>query len=305
MTDVVVTFTAQHREGSFRCPGIGQQRLGFEVVTGIQLPDSKPLRFGRYIEANGSGKDIYTVSMQEATALHLSRFWHKHFSQGQGIFDCRSFAGYLAGWDETETFGKRRFFYGHAADPEHTAPMQPYVISEQQNGPSSHAMFGFDNSGMSFGILGPETPMVIAPSTTLMKAYGGAVLLAVERVEDDNVSPHDKPCPFTAFISKPNRNTYTEAATPAASDATVSIGSLAAHLSVVANLLKPAENPPINAIIQTENQITEATQGSNNTSGILGAIHSAASKLEAAAAAANNAHDQIQSYVQQIGAQLD
>ncbi len=96
MANISVTLTTTHHEGRMHQPGVGTTRLGIEVVTGLQLPDSAPQFFAHHL-LPGEGSDIDQVVLPEDMALRLAHFTQDHFVEGAGGFDCHSFLGFIMG----------------------------------------------------------------------------------------------------------------------------------------------------------------------------------------------------------------
>lgn len=160
-------------------PGVGTTELELEAVAAIQLPQSAPLEFfhhklqeqGRW----GSRRDEITLPRE--MAARLVHFATKHFVEGAGDFDCRSFVEYVAGWKESTHRGRRPQCKGVPIHPDHVEEGEPYFLFQSADQPIPHAVLGHRRPSESFGVAGGECPIVIAKNRPLMAAFGATALL--------------------------------------------------------------------------------------------------------------------------------
>ena len=185
MSEITISLETPDFSGLLETPGVREVPVAFKVVTGLQLPDSSPLLFKHYIpEVSGVSYD--TITLPEAKAQRVANFALAHFVHGARDFDCRSFMGYVMGWDDAVTVGKPRNYFGGRVDPEDTKPGLPYMIPrDPQAGVGvAHAFFGHDQPGKSLSVISYESPLVIADNAQLMQAFGGAALLEITHSEE-------------------------------------------------------------------------------------------------------------------------
>lgn len=181
MSRVPVSFKTGYCKVSLRREGVGSSSIGVRVVTGIQIADSEPSIF-RYFGLPSRNEEWLTLSLPEEMSARVGRFCDASFVRGEGEFDCRSFLGYVMGWDVEPAAGVERRYLGTYVSAQETKPDRPYLMSSQDKGDIRHAVLGIERPGESLGVLHYERPLVIARNIDLLQAFGSTTMLEVAKV---------------------------------------------------------------------------------------------------------------------------
>lgn len=183
MPSVSLSLETSRFSGHMHHPAVGTTYLEFDVIKGIQLPNTAPLTFVHHLLPT-TGNDIQQLSLSESTAKKVYDFSEATYVKGRGNFDCRAFLGYVMGWDRNITQGVYRSYYGDYVGPADTKSDLPYLMPHEDGGLSQHAVLGIEQPGKSLSVAGYESSLIIADNTGLLRAFGGFALLEVTDIEN-------------------------------------------------------------------------------------------------------------------------
>jgi len=183
MSEISILLRTGKFSGDMHQPGVGISKLEFDVVKGIRFPNRAALNFNHFSLPN-QGDSTTALTLPEDVVNRIYSFSEDHFVNGKGSFDCRSFLGYVAGWDTEAATGVVRAYHGNYVRAADTKNGLPYLVSQRDGGATPHAVIGIDQPGMSLGVAGYEQPLVIANNADLLRVFGGFALLEVKHIEN-------------------------------------------------------------------------------------------------------------------------
>jgi hypothetical protein len=157
-------------------------KIKFDVVKSLKLPNTDPLFLTHFTLPN-TGDKMQRLSLSEDLAKRIYDFSEETFVNGRGGFDCRTFLGYVMGWDADISPGIERSYSGYHVKPKDTQNNLPYIMAAEDEH-IAHAVLGIDQPGKSLSVGGFECPLIVARNKDLYRVFGSRVMLEVTSFED-------------------------------------------------------------------------------------------------------------------------
>jgi hypothetical protein len=159
------------------------------MVKALQLPHS-PVRTFRHNVLLGNGPPgEQEIRLPESMAQRLLDFcevkYIRGLFRGGRDFDCKDLLHFLVGWEGSMRSRANTGYTGTLIDPEKITPAQPYaVVATDESFP--HTFLGIDEPAHGICVAGYESPLIIAQSNDIVRAFGGCALLQITELAGAN-----------------------------------------------------------------------------------------------------------------------
>lgn len=168
------------REGTL--PDGRHLRYAAETVNGVTVPGMGTIEFlPEYQDGPHASDERLTLSWDRAH--RLGRFALTYLSLPMGDqFDCMSFVNFVTGFTQTV-----RYWMPHRLEWQqsvsHVEPGEPYVL-QGKHGEIPHYTLGTNRPTHTFGVIGPNAPMLVTPIPDVMHIYNAQYIHPLTSVSE-------------------------------------------------------------------------------------------------------------------------
>ena len=165
-------------------PDMGWTTSSHEVVTGIEVPDSRMHLYSDWTNNQTLELSPMRQAMSTIMAKRLLDFCDITFCESNSNYDCHSFTSFLMGWQDETARGSStlRINKNNRIGFNQTEINKPYLAyAPKSTNPYAHSFLGTERQGYGFGVAGPGMPLVVSQNKDLKQTFGVSRLYVRER----------------------------------------------------------------------------------------------------------------------------